>query len=338
MISNDIIQALPLPAFVVGPGDIIEHANAPARSLFEHLTEGQIFAAILRQPEALACLKSAKETGIAQSCELVIKYPISRTFTGHAAPIGEYVLFSLVDISAELDAEISRSNFVANVSHELRSPLAAISGVIETLQGPARNDEPSRDRFLTLMKGETERMSRLVGDLLSLSKLEAKEHLRPEGEVNLQAVINQVITVLSKSHPDYQDRVQFSHSHEDVKIIGDADELTEVFQNIIENALKYSPQDTQVDVSIEVIPTQMDQNPQVEVRVKDRGDGIAKEHLPRITERFYRVDKGRSREMGGTGLGLAISKHILNRHRAFLSFESELGEGTNVVVTFKNSL
>ena len=326
-----IVDALPYPAFFVGEDLVISHANMSADELFEKKIRGQIFARALRQPEALTCLKDAIETQQLQSCDLILKIAQSRAYQGSAAPIGSIILFTLLDISAELDAEKARSTFVANVSHELRSPLTALSGVVETLQGPARNDEKARDRFLDLMQGETERMTRLVGDLLSLSKLEAKEHVLPVDFVDVKATIVRVIAVLSESTPIYKGRVKFSAPDTAIIINGDRDELTEVFQNLIENALKYSPSNSQVDVDIF---KKLSTPSTVTVIVKDRGDGIAKEHLPRLTERFYRVDKGRSREIGGTGLGLAIVKHILSRHRARFTIDSELGFGTQVQVVF----
>jgi len=329
-ILQSIVDALPNPAFFIGQDFVISCANHLAEKLFDTSLSGELFARILRQPEAKTCLVSTLETQQLQTCELTLRVPSNRVYKGSAAIVGDYVLFSLQDISAKLNAEKSRSRFVANVSHELRSPLTALAGVVETLQGPARNDEKARDRFLTLMQGETERMSRLVGDLLSLSKLEAKEHVPPVGRVDLTGTIRRVIAVLSESTPANKGRVKFNHPDLDVFIAGDRDELTEVFQNLIENALKYSPQDSQVDIDMLIDEA----DSKVAIKIKDLGDGIAKEHLPRLTERFYRVDKGRSRAMGGTGLGLAITKHILSRHRARLSFDSELGSGTEVSVAF----
>lgn len=326
-----IVDALPYPAFFVGRNFVISHANSSANKLFEQKLDGQVFARVLRQPEALNCLKDAIDTGHLQSCDLVLNISRSRVFQGSAAPVGSETLFTLLDVSAELDAEKARSTFVANVSHELRSPLTALAGVVETLQGPARNDEKARDRFLELMQGETERMSRLVGDLLSLSKLEAKEHVMPIDQVDLKATIRRVIAVLSESAPIYKGRVKFLAPEADILVTGDRDELTEVFQNLIENSLKYSPSRSEVEVNFLLEDTPKSR---VTVIIKDQGDGIAQKHLPRLTERFYRVDKGRSREIGGTGLGLAIVKHILNRHRARLRIDSELGVGTEVRVTF----
>ena len=325
------VDALPHPAFFVSEKFIITHTNARFDDILGDGLKGKVFARALRQPEALACLKSAIEIRELQSCDLTIDFARSRVFQGNAAPVGDAILFTLMDISAELDAEKARSTFVANVSHELRSPLTALSGVVETLKGHALHDEKARERFLDLMQGETERMSRLVGDLLSLSKLEAKEHLRPVDQVNLTLTIERVIAVLMESTAIYKDRVEFVAPEEAVCVIGDRDELIEVFQNLIENALKYSPSRTKVRV---ILNGDQNSSQNAIVRIEDQGDGIDKKHLPRLTERFYRVDKGRSREMGGTGLGLSIVKHILNRHRAKLSIESELGVGTEVQVVF----
>ena len=330
-IYHSFVDALPYPAFFIDTSFVIFCANKKAEKLFDQTLSGQVFARILRQPEALGTLNSVIETGQLQTCKLVLKVPSPRMYQGSAAQVDDNILFTLLDISAELNAEEARSTFVANVSHELRSPLTALAGIVETLRGPARQDTRARDRFLKLMQGETDRMSRLVGDLLSLSKLEAKEHVQPEDRVDLQATIKRVIMVLSESTTAYSGRVKYNMLGTPVHVIGDRDELTEVFQNLIENALKYSSPDSEVEVNIAL---SKGPKTKVTVTIKDRGDGIAKEHLPRLTERFYRVDKGRSREMGGTGLGLAITKHILSRHRAQLAFDSKLGVGTKVSVTF----
>jgi len=334
-LQQSIVDALPHPAFILNTNLIIQSANESAEKLFETQLQGLGFVRILRQPEALACITASLDDGAFHTCELVLRVPKRRTYQASAAHIEtgaqgqSSILFTLIDISAEIDAETARSTFVANVSHELRSPLTSLMGIVETLIGPARNDVAARDKFLDLMRGETERMSRLVGDLLSLSKLEAKEHLPPEGELDIVKTIKRVITVLAESAPAYKGRVELLSPEKEFKVRGDRDELTEVFQNLLENALKYSAPDT--PVHIEVHPPS-DSQTRLTVKIRDHGEGIEAEHLPRLTERFYRVDKGRSREMGGTGLGLAITKHILNRHRAKLAIESKAGEGTTVSV------
>lgn len=341
-----IVEALPHPAIILEPGFNISCANAPARKLFGEDLAGLDFIRILRQPDAVNCLNQAVETGKLVTSTLVLRLQTPRTYKASAATLSTQdnngnetkkraILFTLIDISAEIDAEKSRSTFVANVSHELRSPLTSLMGIVETLKGPARDDEKARDRFLNLMQDETGRMSRLVGDLLSLSKLEAKEHLAPEGSVDVRRLIRHVTTVLVESKDAYKNRVQIDAPKDLPPVTADPDELTEVFQNLIENALKYSTPETPVHIELTHRPpgsTGSGNRGRVCVRIRDQGEGIAPKHLPRLTERFYRADKGRSRDMGGTGLGLAITKHILNRHRATLAIDSVLGEGTIVTV------
>ncbi len=326
-----IVDALPNAALSLDFDYKIRGANAPAKNLFGAELTGLDFIRVLRQPRAIECLGKAVNSREIQSCDIVLHLQTPRTYKASAAVLSglesDCILFTLLDISAEIDAEKSRSTFVANVSHELRSPLTSLMGIVETLQGPAREDVKARDNFLTLMQGETERMSRLVGDLLSLSKLESKEHVPPKGEVNISTLIRRVATMLSESTPDYKGRIALLGSDNLPLVTGDRDELTEVFQNLIENALKYSEPKTKVEINI------VQDNNIIKVTIRDQGEGIAAEHLPRLTERFYRVDKGRSREMGGTGLGLAITKHILNRHRGRLSIESKTGFGSMVTVT-----
>ena len=334
---QSVVDALPHSAMVIDSMLNIICANGHAEKLFDRDLKGVGFVRILRQPEALRCVSDALETSEYQSCTLILRLNTSRTYLSSAGILQtsepefkKRILFTLTDISAEISAEKSRSTFVANVSHELRSPLTSLMGVVETLKGPARKDEAARDRFLDLMQGETDRMSRLVGDLLSLAKLEAKEHVPPDGEVDVTRVIRRIVAVLEEGNPDYKGRVEIKVGEDLHPIKGDRDELTEVFQNLIENALKYSAPETAVNVEITNKTKSMRW---LRVIVTDSGEGIAPEHLPRLTERFYRVDKGRSRQMGGTGLGLAISKHILNRHRARLSIDSIVGEGTSVSVS-----
>ena len=326
-----IADALPHPALILTLDYKIKCANGFAESLFETKLAGLDFVRVLRQPGAIECLDKAVKTGKLKTCDLVLHLQTPRTFKASAASLAsigaDCILFTLTDISAEIDAEKSRSTFVANVSHELRSPLTSLMGIVETLQGPARNDEKARDNFLDMMHGETRRMSRLVGDLLSLSKFEAKEHVTPKGEVDIPRLIRRVIAVLNESKPEYRNRIILNAPDGLPYITGDQDELTEVFQNLTENALKYSEPDTPVEVRV------IQNEDTIKITIRDQGEGIAPKHLPRLTERFYRVDKGRSRETGGTGLGLAITKHILNRHRGMLSIESEIGVGSLISVT-----
>ncbi len=333
--QNNLAKAIPIPAIILDPSFRILAANKHAEKLFEAELIGLDFVRVLRQPIALESLAKVMRTRKQATCKLTLNLQTRRTYLASAAPLSgsvggvEHILFTLQDISAEIKAEKARSTFVANVSHELRSPLTSLIGVVETLKGPARNDEKARERFLELMQDEAERMSRLVEDLLSLSKLEAKEHLPPRDRVNLLKVVQMVVRSLAASKPEYDNRVEIITTETVPMVRGDKDELTEVFQNLIENALKYSTPGTPIIVRIS---QNSEMQNRITVTIQDIGEGIAPEHIPRLTERFYRVDKGRSRQIGGTGLGMAITKHILNRHRARLTVKSKRGKGTLVSV------
>ena len=241
---------------------------------------------------------------------------------------------SFEDISHIQEAEQMRHDFVANVSHELRSPLTALSGFIETLQGPASDDTAARERFLELMMKESNRMARLIADLLSLSKLQASERYAPEGAIDLFNVLNRVYSSLGNLAERSKIKLILDLDHDMPLVLGDSDELTQVFQNLIENAIKYSPADAEVRVSLcsKKKKSKKKKAKHICVCVTDQGEGIEPAHIPRLTERFYRVDKGRSRAKGGTGLGLAIVKHILIRHRGWLTIDSELGKGSQFAV------
>ena len=224
-----------------------------------------------------------------------------------------------------------RVDFVANASHELRTPLASLYGFIETIEGPARNDGAAQTRFLGIMREQARRMSRLIDDLLSLSRIELKEHVHPTDDVRLDTVLHEVIDTLTPLALECKTNIE-AEGLEKVVVAGDRDELIRVFENLIENAVKYGQSGQRVEVSL------ADRERSVCVTVRDFGPGIAPEHVPRLTERFYRVDVVESRQKGGTGLGLALVKHILNRHKARLNIRSELGAGATFEVVFpKNS-
>jgi two-component system phosphate regulon sensor histidine kinase PhoR len=216
-----------------------------------------------------------------------------------------------------------RADFVANASHELRTPLAALSGFIETLQGQARNDPDAQARFLSIMQGQANRMARLIDDLLSLSRIELNAHLRPDKPVELRGIVRQVADGLQMLARDREVAINIIAAVERLEVLGDRDELIRVFENLIENAIKYGASGKRVDVTLAAT----EGSKEAHVAVRDFGPGIAPEHLPRLTERFYRVDIVDSRTQGGTGLGLALVKHILNRHGGRLVIESALGQG-----------
>ena len=242
------------------------------------------------------------------------------------------ILLFFRDLTPAWRIERMRADFVANASHELRTPLASILGFIETLQGPARNDAAARERFLDIMRDQAKRMTRLIDDLLSLSRIEMRAHLPVTTDVDFSAVIAQVIDELTPLAQERSVDIALAAPEEPVWVLGDQDELQRMVENVIENAIKYGESGQKVEVQLRRLDASVSSKLAIELSVRDYGPGIAPEHLPRLTERFYRVDATASRQRGGTGLGLALVKHIVNRHRGRLAIESELGRGTTVRV------
>jgi two-component system phosphate regulon sensor histidine kinase PhoR len=247
----------------------------------------------------------------------------------------------LHDVTALKQAERMRADFVANVSHELRTPLSALLGFTETLRGPAKDDAPARERFLGIMHEQAQRMTRLVRDLLSLSRIEELEHTPPTENVDLRRVVGSVVDTLGLQAKAKSVAVEVDIAADVPPVTGDADQLAQVVQNLLDNAIKYARAGGQVRIAgrkLAGAPPRIAASAArgrlpapdwwVSLAVGDDGEGIAREHLPRLTERFYRVDAARSRQLGGTGLGLAIVKHILNRHRGGVAVDSEPGRGS----------
>jgi two-component system phosphate regulon sensor histidine kinase PhoR len=335
--SDDrIIDLLPDPLLVVAADRTILRANEAARDVF-----GADLPSLSRHPALLAALDQARgATQTAVDARISIAVPVPREILARvvaldrALPGGGAFLVVLSDRTYDRALERMRSDFVANASHELRTPLASIIGFIETLRGPARDDEAARIRFLSIMAEQAARMNRLIDDLLSLSRIELTEHRRPSASVDLGELVTQCVD-------GFEPRLTASGTPLETAIegglppvAGDADQLIQVLQNLIENALKYGKPRSPVRVAVRraAAGERWPARPGAVVSVTDQGIGIARDHLPRLTERFYRVDKGRSRAVGGTGLGLAIVKHIVNRHRGVLTIDSEEGQGTCVSV------
>jgi two-component system phosphate regulon sensor histidine kinase PhoR len=257
------------------------------------------------------------------------------TYTVSASRVGDtgVIIVTFQDDTPVTAAGRMRRDFVANVSHELRTPLTALMGFIETLRGPARDDAAARERFLGIMTQETDRMNRLVGDLLSLSRVEAAERVRPATQVDIAATLAATLRTLADMAAQSDVTLVTDLPDAPVMIMADADQLTQVFTNIIENAVKYGGPSGRVFVTLSGVQQLREmRGAGVVMRVRDEGPGIEKQHLPRLTERFYRADNHRNRALGGTGLGLAIVKHILNRHRGRLKITSELGQGAEFKV------
>ena len=337
---QDLIEALPIPSILVERTGRIGLANAGARALFGESMRGRHYITVLRQPTLLDAVEQAianKTTIRAQYLTTEARRDITLEATCASLPDGG-VLISFEDRTAMEEAFQMRRDFVANVSHELRTPLTALMGFIETLGGAARDDAVARARFLGIMEKEAGRMNRLVGDLLSLSRVEAEERLRPTAPVDFAALVRSVLHTLSSLAE--QEGIRLTSDLPDMvpTIPGDADQLSQVVTNLVENAIKYSPEgrEVHVAVSLENSHPAIRQDALV-LTVSDSGEGIDPVHIPRLTERFYRIDTHRSREMGGTGLGLAIVKHIVNRHRGRLRIHSELGKGSTFAVILPQS-
>jgi len=339
-VEQRVLDAFAEPVIILDDERTVLLANAAAQKVFGATHPGRDISVSIRHPVILDCVDTALAGHDVEPIEVSLHGNVPLTFVAHVAEITataeddhRRVVIFLQDVTALKRAEAVRADFVANVSHELRSPLAALVGFIETLQGPARGDAEAQERFLNIMRSESERMTRLIEDLLSLSSVESNEHVRPDQEVDLESVIRGVLDTLSTQLNEQGNQVDFSVEHRSTNILGDRDELTQVFQNLLDNAIKYGGPNQIIRVRIslvERIPESGDRG--ISVEITDQGDGIDPDHLPRLTERFYRVDKGRSRSLGGTGLGLAIVKHIVSRHRGHFAVDSTVGEGTTCKV------
>ncbi|NRP11913.1 Alkaline phosphatase synthesis sensor protein PhoR [Aliiroseovarius sp. xm-m-379] len=337
MASAGKYDAIPIPIMEIAADGQICELNGAGQDLFGARALGRLYAAVLRQPVLLARIENALTGELASPVRYLTNEATRDViYETHVTPgLQGSVVLSFLDITHKEEAGQMRADFVANVSHELRTPLTALSGFIETLRGPAREDAEARLRFLDIMEQEAGRMNRLVGDLLSLSRVEDMERVRPTDPQSIREILAAAVSML-RPQIDEQDVTLNLLLPQDIddKVPGDRDQLLQVFTNLIENAVKYGRKGGIVEIFLE---TRRDQpgmkGPVLSVTVADQGEGIAAHHIGRLTERFYRVDGHRSREMGGTGLGLAIVKHILNRHRGRLRIESDVGKGSRFIVT-----
>jgi len=359
--NEAVIASLPDPLIMLDRARRIVRANQAAETALSAPLAGRDLIAVLRSPQVIDAVAAAFDSGDGRIVEFSLPVPVERSFLARVEPLprpiadGTVALLTLHDITQAKRTDRMRADFVANASHELRTPLSTLVGFIETLRGPAREDPAARERFLTIMHEQGQRMSRLVADLLSLSRIELNEHTPPTGQVRLGEIIRTIVDglefkaagqqmtiILDAPPPDGEAPTRL----DDLPAVnGDDDELTQVFQNLIDNAIKYGRTGATIRIAGWTVaparaavgagtplPTQRLDRPAVAVAVTDEGEGIAREHLPRLTERFYRVDTARSRELGGTGLGLAIVKHILNRHRGALDIDSTVGVGSSFTV------
>lgn len=338
--TAELVECLPDPVILLNDSREVVACNAAARESLGVGPVGRDLALSLRHPVVLAAAESVAQGAPSFADEVTLPSPIPRTFSLYAATVStgeasqpKRIILVFRDETQVKRAEQSRADFVANASHELRSPLSAIIGFIETLLGPASDDEEARIRFLNLMHGEAQRMARLIDDLMSLSRVEINEHIPPRITVDVAGLVRGVTSTLAVRAEKKEMTLDVTCESPLPAVIGDLDQLTQVFHNLIDNAVKYGRPGTPIRVQL----CPVDRFPGtsaagVSISVADEGDGIPAIHLPRLTERFYRADEGRSRRLGGTGLGLAIVKHIVKRHRGRLTIESELGHGSTFTV------
>ena len=357
---TNILTTFPDPLLLINARRDVIDVNAAGRELFgEGLLRRDLSAAI-RNPSILDAADAVLRGGEGAVIDFEIAAPVERHFSARVIALpklaGELAtdrtinqgedyrdadsegadggsddrekpaaMIVLHDLTALKRTEQMRVDFVANASHELRTPLSALLGFIETLQGPAADDPDAQRRFLGIMHEQAARMTRLVEDLLSLSRIEMNEHLVPTGRVAIHAILNNLTQSLELKAADRGIRIELQLLSDGPEVAGDTDELSQVFQNLIDNALKYGRPNSVVTITTR--PSARVKSG-LAISVRDQGDGIPRIHLPRLTERFYRVDTARSRRMGGTGLGLAIVKHIVNRHRGILEIDSDIGVGS----------
>jgi two-component system phosphate regulon sensor histidine kinase PhoR len=333
-----LVAAIPDPVIVLDANLAVRHFNRNARDIVPNLRVSEALTYALRVPDLIDAIRSAVETGNSRMIEYSERVPVDRAVEAQisiiAGPTGraEFVVIVLRDVTQRQRIEQMRVDFVANASHELRTPLASLLGFVETLQGPARNDAAAREKFLDIMRAQANRMSRLIDDLLSLSRIELNAHVRPDKPIDLNMVVGHVADTLAPLAQERGVALTVDKTLPALEVAGERDELIRVFENLVENAIKYGASGGKVEVTLASQPSPRGKSKEAVVTVRDYGPGIEAEHVPRLTERFYRVDVAKSREKGGTGLGLAIVKHIVARHRGRLVIESVPGEGASFSV------
>lgn len=340
MLPVGVLDHLPDSVILINAHRGIVWVNRAAKDLFDNPRVGQHLAMSVRHPDILGAVDRAMAGRAVRDLEATLQGTPPRNITVHVERSerdsdgdGIAAIIVVTDMTASRRSEQMRADFVANASHELRSPLSAIIGFLETLANGARHDPDARRRFIDIMLRESRRMTRLIDDLLSLSRVEINEHVRPTGWVRIRRVVDQVAETLAGRARDRDITISCSLPDDPPVVIGDEEQVVQVLQNLVDNAIKYGAFGSCVEIRVESVGRVPGRtSPGVSVMVRDEGDGIPPDMIPRLTERFFRVDEARSRRLGSTGLGLAICKHIINRHRGHLAIESTRGRGSAFTV------
>ncbi len=336
-----VVDAMPDPAVVLDEAAIVVHHNPPVADLYPRVRVGSPVALLSREPDLMAAIDRARDTDEHIVVALHDRVPVTRRMSAIVSRIapddislgGPVVLIVLRDLTDQEKHAQMRSDFIAHASHELRTPLASLKLIVETLQGPARDDPEKRERFLSMMLVQATRMAQLIDDLLSLSRIEMRAHLPPRDNVELSSLLETVVQSLEPLAEAHEINLQLQNPLPRIAVKGDREELTQVFHNLLQNAIRYGRPGGTARIVVARETSGAARRRRVRVAVIDDGIGIAREHLPRLTERFYRVSAVDSRAKGGTGLGLAIVKHIITRHRADLDIQSELGKGSTFTIS-----
>lgn len=330
-------DTLTQPCLIVNDRAVLIYRNPAALQNFPRARPGDPLAFTLRDPDLVEAVDRAVLSGEAAHVEVHLTVPNETWYRAaivpyrpEGDPLGDYVVITLFDFTEQKRIDRMRADFVANASHELRTPLTSLMGFIDTLQGSASKDAAARGRFLGIMRNQAERMSGLIEDLLSLSRIELRQHVKPTTEINLNHLIREVAESLEPRLAETGIALDIDMPDEPIDIVGDRQELFEVIENLADNAIKYGGDGGRVDIAL--VPGASRTGGHHAITVTDYGAGIAQEHVPRLTERFYRVDADSSRKKKGTGLGLAIVKHIVARHHGEMTIRSTLGEGTRVEI------
>ena len=337
-----ILDALPDPALILDEGARLVHGNTLAREVLGTLRVGEHISSTTRDPELAAAFAAALQSGRREVFELTVRRPVERRLEGAVTRLAKgprerlapAILVVLQDISERDALARMRMEFVANASHELRTPLAAVSGFIETLRGSAKDDPAARERFLGIMAEQALRMTRLIDDLLLLSRVEMRAHLEPTATADLNMVAAEAVRLLSPLAAEDATALVCEPLAGGADVRGEHDELIQAVQNLVQNAIKYGRPGGTIRVRITRGTSGRRREAEIRLSVIDDGPGIAAEHVPRLTERFYRVNTAASREKGGTGLGLAIVKHIVTRHHGSIEIASKVGQGTTFTLAF----
>ena len=334
-----ILEGFSDPVILVDGARQVVYANTAASEFMDIATIGRDLAISFRHPSALEAVDHVLENKVEQTTEINIAAPIPQIYQLQAKSvelpegIGLGAVIVMRDVTFLKSSDQMRRDFIANVSHELRSPISSLIGIIETLRESAQADRATQKKFLQIMSEEASRMARLIDDLLSLSKVEVSEHVVPVESVSIRSILDTTIELLRERALEKGMTIKLVSTRSSLDVPGDSDELMEVFQNSIDNAIKYGDTESEIKIIVGKVKRIPDlKGPGLSISIENLGEGIAAEHIPRLTERFYRVDRGRSRKTGGTGLGLAIVKHIVNRHRGRLSIESFEGKTTTFTV------